>query len=162
MPYSPEGMTFQLCLSETPPSPSMTLSKSLALEPLWRALSSKSGYSSRFLSALTSVEYSGKSINSTRSLSTVNLPIFSLLLLFKQHNTTRETKTKEGKNASQKTLFCRNFREGHLLGTPAVFVGDPGNSCWRPRYASGGVKGGLRGCLFGLFARSTRRRGWPP
>src|SRR5215210_5963745 len=75
MPYSPEGITFQLCLSETPPSPSMTLSKRRALEPLWRALSSKSGYSSRFLSALTSVEYSGKSISSTRSLSTGYLPI---------------------------------------------------------------------------------------
>src|SRR5215211_6167916 len=93
MPYSPEGMTFQLCLSETPPSPSMTLSKSLALEPLCLALSSKSGYSSRFLSALTSVEYSGKSISSTRSLCTGNLPILSLWLLL--NNITLQDKQKQ-------------------------------------------------------------------
>jgi hypothetical protein len=66
----------------------MTLSKSLALEPLWRALSSKSGYSSKFLSALTSVEYSGKSINSTRSVPTGNLPVLPVVVVFK-HNTTK-------------------------------------------------------------------------
>jgi len=56
MPYSPEGMTFQGCLSDAPPLLATILSKTLALEPLWRALSSKSGYSSRLRSALTCAE----------------------------------------------------------------------------------------------------------
>ena len=81
MPYSPEGMTFQVCLSETPPSPSTTLSKSLAFDPLCLAFSSKSGYSSRFLSALTSVEYSGKSISSTRSVPKGRPPVLPVVVV---------------------------------------------------------------------------------
>src|SRR5215213_2650265 len=148
IPYSPEGMTFQLCLSETPPSPSMTLSKSLAFEPLWRALSSKSGYSSRFLSALTSVEYSGKSISSTRSLSTGNLPILpvvpphspcsccfnNITLQDKQKQRDEKTRRKNLRFAGvleKATCWAPRY---FLLGTPVVLVGDPGSICWRPRY----------------------------
>jgi hypothetical protein len=110
----------------------MILSKSLALEPLWRALSSKSGYYSRFLSALTNVEYSGKSISSTRSVSTGYLPVLPVVVVL-NNITLQETITKEPKNATRKTPFCSSFREGHLLGTPVLFVGDPGSPCWGPR-----------------------------
>src|SRR5829696_4882434 len=140
IPYSPVGMTFQLCLSETPPSPSMILSKSLALEPLWRALSSKSGYFSRFLSALTNVEYSGKSISSTRSVPTNNLPVLlcsccltTLTLQEKQEQ--RATETRHEKPCFAATLeraTCRAPRY-FLLGTPVVLVGHPGTFCWAPR-----------------------------
>jgi hypothetical protein len=53
----------------------------------------------------------------------------------------------------EKTPLYSNFRESHLLGTPVVFVGDPGNSCWAPRYVAGWVSQGRVGRVFCLFAR---------
>ena len=133
MPYSPEGMTFQVCLSETPPSPSMSLSKSLALEPLWRALSSKSGYFSRFLSALTNVEYSGKSISSTRSVSTGNLPILPVVVVLNNITLQDKQKQRNQKTRHGKPRFAAILEKAtcwgpryFLLGTPVTLVGDPG------------------------------------
>jgi hypothetical protein len=49
--------------------------------------------------------------------------------------------------------FCSKFPKADLLGTPVVFVGDPGSACWGPRYVLGTVPKGQARVNLGLFVR---------